>query len=125
MKQKIVLEYPLNCSPLVLYPRLSTPGGLSEWFADNVNMEGKYFLFFWDKNPERAEILLKRENHFIRFKWEEDTQENSYFEFRIVSDELTGDVSLLVTDFADKDEKSDIEELWNSQISVLKHCVGV
>ena len=57
MKSKLVLEYTMNCSPLVLYPRLSTPGGLSEWFADDVNVDGKYFSFIWDKEPQRAEIL--------------------------------------------------------------------
>ena len=124
MKQKILLEYPMNCSPLVLYPRLSTPGGLSEWFADNVNVEGKYYVFYWDKVSQRAEMLYRRENHFIRFKWDDDDQENSFFEFRIVTDELTGDVSLLILDFVDDDDKSDSADLWNSQVAGLKHCVG-
>jgi hypothetical protein len=124
MKSKFTLEYPLNCSPIVLYPRLSTPGGLSEWFADNVNVDGKYFVFFWDKSDQKAEILQKRENIYIRYKWVEEP-ENTYFEFRLVTDELTGDNALMITDFAEEDEKKDAIELWNSQISVLKHCIGV
>jgi hypothetical protein len=124
MKVKYTLEYPMNCSPLVLFPRLSTPGGLSEWFAENVNVEGKDFVFFWEKNPERAELLYKRENYFIRFHWTEDEQENTYFEFRIVSDELTGDVSLVITDFAEEIDKKEAMDLWNSQVQGLKHCVG-
>ena len=115
----------MNCSPLVLYPRLSTPGGLSEWFADNVNVDGKFFIFYWDDTAQKAELQYKRENFFIRFKWVDDEQENAYFEFRIVTDELTGDTALIITDYVEEDEKEDITELWNSQVSSLKHCVGV
>jgi uncharacterized protein YndB with AHSA1/START domain len=28
---------PINSSPQLLYQYISTPSGLSEWFADNVN----------------------------------------------------------------------------------------
>lgn len=125
MKNKLTLEYPMNCSPLVLYPRLSTPGGLSEWFADDVNVEGKFFAFFWDKSPQRAEVLQKRENMFIRFRWETEEKDNSYFEFRIITDELTNENALMVTDFVEDSEKKEAIDLWNSQISLLKRCIGV
>jgi hypothetical protein len=55
----------------------------------------------------------------------DDESETTFFEFRIITDELTGDTSLVVTDFAEDDEKEDIIDLWNSQINTLKHCVGV
>jgi len=125
MKIKYSLEYPMNCSPLLLYPRLSTAGGLSEWFAENVDINGKYFIFYWDNTSEKAETLQKRENSFIRFHWVEDEQEQTYFEFRIVTDELTGDIALVITDYAEENEKEAAAELWNSQVSELKHCVGV
>lgn len=125
MKVKLTLEYPMNCSPLVLYPRLSTPGGLSEWFADNVNVDGKYFTFYWDDSEQKAELQYRRENYFIRFKWVDDVQENTYFEFRIVTDELTGDTALIIADFVEESEKKETIDLWNSQVLSLKHCVGV
>ncbi|NJO70155.1 MAG: SRPBCC domain-containing protein [Bacteroidetes bacterium] len=125
MKNKLTLEYPMNCSPLVLYPRLSTPGGLSEWFADDVNVDGKYYAFIWDKVPQRAEVLQRRENSYIKFRWEEDEQDNIFFEFRIITDELTNENALVVTDFVEDAEKKEITDLWNSQISSLKRCIGV
>ena len=125
MKVKVSLEYPMNCSPLVLFPRLSTPGGLSEWFAENVNVDGKYYDFFWDGTGQKAELQYKRENFFIRFKWVDDAQENAFFEFRIVTDELTGDTALIITDFAEESEKDEVADLWDSQVASLKHCVGV
>lgn len=124
MKQKIVLEYPINSSPKVLYTRLSTPGGLAEWFADDVNLKGSVYSFIWDGSEQKAELLQKKENKYIRFSWEEE-DEDTYFEFRINIDELTKDVALVVTDFVDEDEKEDSIELWNTQIAELKHVIGL
>ena len=121
-KNKIQLEYIVNCSPKVLFNRLSTPSGLAEWFADDVQVDGKEFTFIWKGSEEVAELSLFKENKLARFTWKED--EHSYFEFRISQDELTGDVSLLVTDFGSEEEAREIESLWNNHISVLKHIIG-
>jgi len=126
MKKKIILEYTLNSSPKVLFPRLSTPGGLSEWFADNVNINGNHYSFFWEKTEQKAEIIQKKENKYIRFRWiDSDDPESLWFEFRISTDELTGDTALIITDFAEDDEKTGTIELWNSQIAKLKHVIGL
>jgi uncharacterized protein YndB with AHSA1/START domain len=126
MKKKIVLEYTINSSAKVLFPRLSTPGGLSEWFADNVNINGSVFSFFWDKTEQRADVIQKKEYKYIRFRWVDLTDPDSHwFEFRINTDELTGDTALIITDFSEDDDKDSTIELWNSQISKLKHVLGL
>lgn len=124
MKKKIVLEYTINCSPKVLYTRLSTPGGLSEWFADDVNLVGETFSFFWNGSEQVAKVLQKKENRYIRFHWS-DEDEETYFEFRITVDELTGDVALVITDFTEEEEKDDIIELWDTQVTELRRAVGL
>ncbi|NLO00903.1 MAG: SRPBCC domain-containing protein [Bacteroidales bacterium] len=121
-KVKVQLEYVINCSPKVLYNRLSTASGLAEWFAEDVRVKGKKFTFSWEGSEQVAEMTMKRENRIVRFNWVDD--ENSYFEFRISQDELTGDVSLIVIDLADADEQEEIIDLWNAQISDLKHVLG-
>ncbi len=125
MKDKITLEYTINSSPKVLFTRLSTPGGLSEWFADDVNLKGNVFSFIWNAVEQKAEVVHKKENKYIRFRWMDEDDKDSYFEFRINIDELTGDVALVVTDFVEEDEKEDSIELWNTQISELKHTLGL
>ncbi|MFW5699996.1 MAG: START-like domain-containing protein [Bacteroidota bacterium] len=125
MKNKIELEFGLNSSPKVLYNMLSTPGGLSEWFADDVNLKGNVFTFIWDGSEEQAEVIGKKENKYIRFKWIDEDDEKAFFEFRINVDELTGDVALVITDFAEEDEKEEAMELWESQVSGLKHTLGL
>jgi len=78
-KKKYELEYSMNTSPEILYTRLSSPGGLSEWFADNVNLDGNLYTFFWSKTREQAKVLIKKENKLIRFHWMEDKDSKSYF----------------------------------------------
>jgi uncharacterized protein YndB with AHSA1/START domain len=124
MKLKIELEYTMNTSPRVIFPRLSTPGGLAEWFADNVNIKGKQYTFVWDNIEQRAEQAIVRENQMVRYEWL-DEDEKTYFEFRLKTDELTGDQALMVTDFVSDGEKEDTINLWDSQISRLKHAIGL
>ena len=119
------LEYPIHSSIKILYERLSTLSGLSEWFADdvNVNREGIY-TFTWEGSSQDAVLISKKKAEHIRFRWL-DSEEDEYFEFRIQIDELTNDVSLIVSDFADdEDDKEDATNLWNTQIDNLKHLIG-
>lgn len=123
MKKKFELEYTMNTSPKLLFPRLSTPGGLAEWFADNVFIEGNIFTFVWDSIMQKAEQKYMRENQVVRYEWVED--DNTYFEFRLKTDELTGELALIITDFAENDEKEDVVDLWDNQISQLRHTIGL
>ena len=121
-KIKIQLEYVINCSPRVLYNRLSTASGLTEWFADDVRIKGKQYTFIWEGSEQTAEMTLRKENTLVRFTWLDE--DGAYFEFKVVRDELTSDVSLLIVDFAEEGEQEETEELWNSQVSELKHVLG-
>lgn len=126
MRLKFELEYTLNCSPKVLFSRLCTPEGLSEWFADNVNVDGDIFTFFWDNSASEARLSALKENKLVRFEWINlENEEENYFEFCINMDELTGDLALIVTDFSEPDEQKDSISLWNSQVADLKRLLGI
>jgi uncharacterized protein YndB with AHSA1/START domain len=126
MRLKFELECTLNCSPKVLFSRLSTPEGLSEWFADNVNVDGDIFTFYWDNSESKARLSALKDNKLVRFEWMNlDNEDENYFEFSIHIDELTGDLALIITDFAEADEKEDSIDLWNSQIEDLKRLLGI
>ena len=122
MSEKFELEYTLNTSSRVLFNRLSTPAGLAEWFADDVNLKEGRYSFVWDGTEQIAEVVSRKDNKHIRFRWIEE-DEDSFFEFRIQKDELTGDLALMITDFAD--DKDDAVGLWDSQIAELKHAIGL
>ena len=125
-KVKFEVEYPIHASPSMLYQYISTASSLSEWFADNVNSRGIIFSFFWDGTEEKAELLSSKSNSFVKFRWLDgtDDQDKYYFEIRIVVDEITKDVSLIVTDFSYEDEVEENKMLWDNQISDLKQVIG-
>ena len=125
-KVRYEIEFPINSSPQLLYQYISTPSGLSEWFADNVNSRGEFFTFIWNDSQEKARLASKKSGEKVKFKWVDDNNKDSeyFFEIHILEDELTKDVSLLVIDFAPADEIEEAHQLWENQISDLKHLRG-
>ncbi|WP_034040434.1 START-like domain-containing protein [Wocania ichthyoenteri] len=124
-KIKFEIEFPIHASPQLLYQYISTPSGLSEWFSDNVNSRGELFTFIWDDSEEQAKLLSKKSGERIKFRWLNDEDDTtSYFEIRIQVDEITKDVSLMITDFAEDDEVDESKMLWENQISSLKQVLG-
>ena len=126
VKSRYELEFPINSSPQLLYQYISTPSGLSEWFADNVNSRGEFFTFIWDDTEENARLSSKKTGEKIKFRWIDDNKKDTdyFFELRILEDEITKDVSLMVIDFAEDDELDEAKLLWENQISDLKHVIG-
>ena len=125
-KVKFQVEFPVNSSKGVLFNAFSTPSGLSEWFCDDVNIKKDVHVFLWDGSKESARMLTKKREEFVKFRWIEDEEDgiNSFFEFRIKIDDLTGDTAVVITDFAEEDEMDDAKELWAAQIDRLKQVLG-
>ena len=125
-KTAFSIEYDFQSSPQLLFQYLSTPSGLSEWFADNVNSRGEDYTFIWDDTEEYAKLIQKKNNEKVRFRWinDQEDQDDCYFELKIVVDEITKDVSLYVSDFADEDELEEAKMLWNNLVSSLKQVLG-
>ncbi len=122
---KFEMEFPIKVSQKLLFQYISTPSGLSEWFADNVNSRGEIFIFIWDDSEESAKLIKKINNEKIQFQWLDDEETDYYFDLRIQFDEITKDVSLIVTDYAeDQEEVEESKLLWTNQISDLKKVLG-
>ena len=118
------IEFPIRSSLRILFNQISTPSGLSEWFADNVNLNGKNYTFFWDNDEQDAELLSKKNNQSIKFRWT-DEPKDTYFELKIVVDDITQDISLIVTDFSENEEdEEEAKLLWNKQIEKLRQSIG-
>lgn len=123
-KIKYEMEFPIHASPSLLFQYISTPSGMQEWYADNVNSRGEFFTFIWEGSEEVARLVSKKKSEFIRFQWMDDKETDYYFEIYIQVDEITKDVSLMVTDFADEDELEEGKMLWENMISELKQILG-
>jgi uncharacterized protein YndB with AHSA1/START domain len=120
------LEFDFQASPQLLFQYLSTPSGLSEWFADNVNSRGERFVFIWDDSEEEAKMIQSKNNERVRFQWmnDEEGSEDYYFEFMIQVDEITKDLSLIISDYSDDDEVEESKLFWRSLIADLKQVLG-
>lgn len=125
MTKKIMytLEFPIRCSPSILYEFLSTPVGLQEWFADKVDQRDDLFHFSWNGSVDTAELVEFVEDEYIVYRWDYYA-DDEFFEFRIEQSPVTNETILKITDFADKSDLRDQERLWNSQVSDLKHRLG-
>jgi len=125
-KVKYEQEFVIQSSPQLLYQYISTPSGLQEWFADNVNSRGELFTFIWNDSQEEAKLLSKKNGDRIKFRWMDDEEEGEdcFFEMKIQVDEITKDVSLLITDYSDDDEIDENKMLWENMVSNLKQVLG-
>jgi len=125
-KNKFKLEYPLNnASPHILWNSIGTAFGLSEWFADEVTVKNGQYIFRWKNHEQKASLIHAKPNGYIRFQWEEDKNTEAYFELKIITSELSRDVLLQITDYADPAETEDMKLLWNQQIDELKRITGM
>lgn len=122
-KQLYTLEYPVRCSPTILYDFLSNPSGLQEWFADKVDERDGIYSFSWNGSVDTAEVLDREEEKFIRFHWSH-APKDEFFEFAIEKSEVTNQTILVIKDFADKKDIKDQSMLWHHQVKDLFHRLG-
>ena len=123
LKEKYSLEFEFRSSPKILFTSLSDSSGLAGWFADEVFVKDKLFTFVWEGGHSNARLVAVRDLHLVRFEWEEDT-DGTYFQFEIKEDEITLDIALVITDFANKGEKDTNIRLWESQVQKLRMLLG-
>ena len=124
-KKKFVMEFVLNsCSHSVLWKAVSTPSGLGDWFADDVWLKGDKWVFVWDRVEQEAVRLSCRDRQLVKFRWIGDSTD-CYFEFRINEDALTGNVTLVITDFAEEVDLEDARMLWDEQVRMLGLQLGI
>lgn len=124
-KTKVQFEYPMNCQSEILYEYLATSDGLSEWFASEVTEQGDDFYFSWDGSaPEKATLIRYKVESFVRYRWEDDEGTKTYFEMKIVIDDITQDLSLNITDFADEGDEDEVRQYWDNLIENLQIKLG-
>jgi len=124
-KKKIRLEFEIRASPSLLYNYISSPSGLSQWFCHDVIVKNHAYIFRWDENGDESEADLIKEVHgkYIKFRWK-GSEADEFFEFEILSDDLTNDTALVITDFIDPIDEKNIAQLWENQVHELKMLLG-
>jgi len=127
VKQKISLEYHLGKAATVhVWNLIGDSHGLSDWFADEITENNGIYTFRWGKDHVQDAVLKKKKDlSYIRFQWTDDEDSDYYFEMRLQFHDLTRDLVLTVTDFAEPDEIEDLKLLWQHQMETLCRKLGV
>jgi len=125
-KEEVKIEFIIKTSPSVLYNLISTPDGLCEWLADNVNIKNNIYTFIWDGSEEKARLLKAVTDKLIKYQWinDEEDEEDCFFQFEIELDPMTQEISFTVTDFAEDDEVEEVRFFWENQVNRLKYRLG-
>ena len=128
-KQLFTADYELHASAKLLFPYIQTASGLAQWFASNVNISPeKVFIFIWEQEQKKAKLDSFRLNHYVRFEFLADdsssTDDPSWFEIRLETDDLTQLTYLRVSDYSDFDDMEELKEIWDDLIEKLKSVVG-
>ncbi len=126
MKEIFQIQQILNTSPKILEGKLTTPSGLGEWFADDVNIRDGNYFFTWDGFEEEAVLISQKPTQFIRFQWQNDIDEglDTYFDLSYSLDPMTQAITLTVTDFSEPEDKESNILMWEQQIQRLRRLIG-
>ena len=120
-------EFEFRASKRMLYPYLATASGLSQWFADDVNIdEDKVLTVIWDGEENKAKIAAQRTNSLVRIEFlpKEDDEDPNFVEFKLEVNELTQAVFIRVTDYSEMEDEQELAELWENLMHNLKEIVG-
>lgn len=118
--EEFKMEFAVRTTPKLLYTLISTPEGLSRWFADNVIMDDDLFLFIWEGSEQKARLVQFKENEFVRFEWLDDFHQGYMFEMHIHKGEVSSELALIITDYAEPSEKDFYQRLWITQVRQLQ-----
>ncbi len=118
--EKFSLEYDFRTSPRLLYTAISTPEGLSRWFADVVIVEDDVFVFRWEGSEQRARLVECKENEYVKFLWLDDFHHDHCLEMKIDVEPVSSLVALIITDFAEPVDIDFSQRIWESQVRKLQ-----
>lgn len=133
-RQKFVAEFEINASRKMLFPYLSTPSGLAQWFADDVNIdEDKVYHIIWDDENHKARMVSQRSNNHVKFEFIEDDDDEAYddeeepasVELRLEKNEMTQTTFLRIIDTSEAaEDEEEFMDMWESMVNTLKETVG-
>ncbi len=121
--RKYTLEYGFATTPKLLYTAISTPEGLSRWFADMVVTEDDVFCFKWEGSEQKARLIDCKENEFVHFQWIDEfgqDDDTPFIEMRIHNEPVSSELALIITDYAEDSDLDFNKRLWDSQVRKLQ-----
>lgn len=130
-KRQVTIERELRTHTVaIMWKLISTPGGLSRWIAEEVRQEGDQLIFVWGKpgqvhETRTAHIMQTVKNVLLRFKWDDEDDPEACTQIMLTKNDITDDLALVITDYADIDEMQGVEDMWNHDLDRLQYKTGV
>lgn len=121
--KKFTIEYGFKTTPKLLYTAISTPEGLSRWFADMVISEEDIFLFKWEGSEQKARLVGFKENEFVQFQWLnefDEAEKEECMEMRIHNEPVSSELALIITDHAEDGDLDFSQRIWDAQVKKLQ-----
>ncbi len=118
--KKFTLEYEFKTTPKLLYTAISTPEGLSRWFADVVEVEDDIYSFKWKGSEQKARLVSSRDNDYVQFMWLDDAEREECMEMRIQNEPVSSELALIVIDHAEDSDLDFSQRVWDAQIKKLQ-----
>ena len=130
--KKLTIEYPLTTqSPNIVWSMISTAEGMQKWLADKVTSDGESLTFTWghpwtDRDTKTLQVVERVKHSHIRMKWDyQEEDPMAFWEIRIERSELTGNLNLLITDYADAEDIDDLRGIWDDNLDRLHRVSGL
>ena len=128
-KQLFSTDFEMHASMKLLFPYLSTPSGLSEWFCTDVTISPEKVLTFrWETETRKAVVAANRPVQFVKFEFlgadGKPTGDPDYLELRMETDDLTQLTYLRIVEYSDFEDQEELQALWEDSVEKLKKVVG-
>jgi uncharacterized protein YndB with AHSA1/START domain len=128
-KTKFLFEYEINASKKMLYPYFTSPSGLAQWFADDVNIdEDNIYNFIWEGEDHKAKMVSHRTNSYAKFIYllpdRTEDEDPDCVEFKIDLNEITQTTFIKIQEYSEFDDKEEQAEVWEGLLHSLKEIVG-
>lgn len=128
-KQLFSADFEMHASMKLLFPYLSTPSGLAEWFCSDVTISPEKILTFrWETENRKAIVAANRPVQFVKFEFLDaggkPTDDPDYLELRLETDDLTQLTYLRIIEYSDFEDQEELQSLWEDSVDKLKQVVG-
>ena len=78
-----------------------------------------------DRDTKVSKLLELVENSHIKMKWDyQEDDPDAYWEMRIEKNEFTGNLTFLVTDYADPEDINDLSDIWDANMERFHRITG-
>ncbi len=118
--EHFTMEFHLETTPKLLFTLISTPEGLTRWFAPTIKTGDDTLVFQWPSNEQMVRVMHAKESEYVIFQWLEDYHKGYDLQMRIETESDASGVTLVISDFAEVGDVDFSKRIWESLVGKLQ-----